>query len=128
MCSARTRQYNKCDSGVVGNARPCQGRDRGFEPRLSLFATKRISDRISFFVARSEEEPLTRGASSCLRFAPVGAKQTSTGRLAPVYRSLQRKRISDRISFFCCKERRGAAHPRCEFSFPLRSGRRKAKS
>ena len=24
------------DSGVVGNARPCQGRDRGFEPRLSL--------------------------------------------------------------------------------------------
>ena len=25
-----------CDSGVVGNARPCQGRDRGFEPRLSL--------------------------------------------------------------------------------------------
>ncbi len=26
-----------CDSGVVGNARPCQGRDRGFEPRLSLF-------------------------------------------------------------------------------------------
>ena len=28
-----------CDSGVVGNARPCQGRDRGFEPRLSLFKT-----------------------------------------------------------------------------------------
>ena len=27
---------DKCDSGVVGNARPCQGRDRGFEPRLSL--------------------------------------------------------------------------------------------
>ncbi len=26
----------ECDSGVVGNARPCQGRDRGFEPRLSL--------------------------------------------------------------------------------------------
>ena len=59
----------------------------GFEPRLSLFATKRISDRISFFVARSEEAPLTRGAVSRLRFAPVGAEQTSTGRLAPVYRS-----------------------------------------
>ena len=29
-------QMYKCDSGVVGNARPCQGRDRGFEPRLSL--------------------------------------------------------------------------------------------
>ena len=27
---------NGCDSGVVGNARPCQGRDRGFESRLSL--------------------------------------------------------------------------------------------
>ena len=30
-------EYMICDSGVVGNARPCQGRDRGFEPRLSLF-------------------------------------------------------------------------------------------
>ena len=29
-------QQTICDSGVVGNARPCQGRDRGFEPRLSL--------------------------------------------------------------------------------------------
>lgn len=29
-------RYILCDSGVVGNARPCQGRDRGFEPRLSL--------------------------------------------------------------------------------------------
>ena len=32
----RAHKHNKCDSGVVGNARPCQGRDRGFEPRLSL--------------------------------------------------------------------------------------------
>ncbi len=31
-----------CDSGVVGNARPCQGRDRGFEPRLSLFSWNKI--------------------------------------------------------------------------------------
>ena len=31
-----SEQSDKCDSGVVGNARPCQGRDRGFEPRLSL--------------------------------------------------------------------------------------------
>ena len=37
-CSTQeSTQLNKCDSGVVGNARPCQGRDRGFEPRLSLF-------------------------------------------------------------------------------------------
>ena len=32
----RHKKTAKCDSGVVGNARPCQGRDRGFEPRLSL--------------------------------------------------------------------------------------------
>lgn len=31
------RNITICDSGVVGNARPCQGRDRGFEPRLSLY-------------------------------------------------------------------------------------------
>ena len=39
-------KLNKCDSGVVGNARPCQGRDRGFEPRLSLlFNKKRTSGK-----------------------------------------------------------------------------------
>ena len=27
---------NVCDSSLVGKARPCQGRDRGFESRLSL--------------------------------------------------------------------------------------------
>ena len=32
-----------CDSGVVGNARPCQGRDRGFEPRLSLFTESLVN-------------------------------------------------------------------------------------
>ena len=32
-----SEDYYIRDSGVVGNARPCQGRDRGFEPRLSLF-------------------------------------------------------------------------------------------
>ena len=26
-----------CDSGSAGRVRPCQGRGRGFEPRLSLF-------------------------------------------------------------------------------------------
>ena len=25
-----------CDSGSAGRVRPCQGRGRGFEPRLSL--------------------------------------------------------------------------------------------
>ena len=36
-----------CDSGVVGNARPCQGRDRGFEPRLSLLKNSEISESFS---------------------------------------------------------------------------------
>ena len=41
---------DKCDSGVVGNARPCQGRDRGFEPRLSLqINEKRTSYGCSLF-------------------------------------------------------------------------------
>ena len=37
----------RCDSGVVGNARPCQGRDRGFEPRLSLYYPDLLS---GFFI------------------------------------------------------------------------------
>ena len=41
------------------------------------------------FRCRSEEEPLPRAAASCLRFAPVRAEQTSTGRLAPVYRFIR---------------------------------------
>ena len=57
----RAHKHNKCDSGVVGNARPCQGRDRGFEPRLSLFI-KRYLSWISLFRYRSAAEPLTRGA------------------------------------------------------------------
>ena len=36
ICPLGTAGKTKCDSGVVGNARPCQGRDRGFESRLSL--------------------------------------------------------------------------------------------
>ena len=43
-CSTQeSTQLNTCDSGVVGNARPCQGRDRGFEPRLSLFKSQELS-------------------------------------------------------------------------------------
>ena len=40
---------DKCDSGVVGNARPCQGRDRGFEPRLSLRGTLVFQGFFDFF-------------------------------------------------------------------------------
>ena len=43
----------KCDSGVVGNARPCQGRDRGFESRLSLSENGSCSCRVRFAMSRS---------------------------------------------------------------------------
>ena len=46
-----------CDSGVVGNARPCQGRDRGFEPRLSLLRVRKNPD--SFFVRKAVHFVLT---------------------------------------------------------------------
>ena len=40
-----SEDYYIRDSGVVGNARPCQGRDRGFEPRLSLFKIRAVNPR-----------------------------------------------------------------------------------
>ena len=61
-----------------------------FEPRLSLFQQKDIRKDI-LFCCKSKEEPLPRGAGSRLRFASVGAEQTSPGRLAPVYRSHNQK-------------------------------------
>ena len=33
-----------CDSSLVGKAPPCQGGDRGFEPRLSLFFMPKIPE------------------------------------------------------------------------------------
>ena len=51
--SGRRRAGYRCDSGVVGNARPCQGRDRGFEPRLSLSLLRKKSSKYgasSFFL------------------------------------------------------------------------------
>ena len=51
--SGRRRAAYRCDSGVVGNARPCQGRDRGFEPRLSLSLLRKKSSKYgasSFFL------------------------------------------------------------------------------
>ena len=48
ICLVLETSNNKCDSGVVGNARPCQGRDRGFEPRLSLLMPEDFSS--GFFV------------------------------------------------------------------------------
>ena len=65
-------KLNKCDSGVVGNARPCQGRDRGFEPRLSLlFDEKGHPERMSFFVERAPS-----GAQSSSVFVPLRSAQS----------------------------------------------------
>ena len=65
-------KLNKCDSGVVGNARPCQGRDRGFEPRLSLlFDEKGHPKRMSFFVERAPS-----GAQSSSVFVPLRSAQS----------------------------------------------------
>ena len=63
-------KLNKCDSGVVGNARPCQGRDRGFEPRLSLlFDEKGHPERMSFFVERGPSGAQSSSVSVSLRSA-----------------------------------------------------------
>ena len=63
-------KLNKCDSGVVGNARPCQGRDRGFEPRLSLlFNKKGHPERMSFFVERAPSGAQSSSVSVPLRSA-----------------------------------------------------------
>ena len=63
-------KLNKCDSGVVGNARPCQGRDRGFEPRLSLlFDEKGHPKRMSFFVERAPSGAQSSSISVPLRSA-----------------------------------------------------------
>ena len=65
-------KLNKCDSGVVGNARPCQGRDRGFEPRLSLlFDEKGHPERMSFFVERAPS-----GAQSSSVSVPLQSAQS----------------------------------------------------
>ena len=82
-----TAKLNKCDSGVVGNARPCQGRDRGFEPRLSLFQQKGYPEGYPFLLKKRQRNrsPAVRVLVSAA--APVVAKQRSPGPLATVYRS-----------------------------------------
>ena len=54
-----------CDSGVVGNARPCQGRDRGFGPLLSLYSKRDIQMDVSFL---NEPQPGLEVRASTLRF------------------------------------------------------------
>ena len=53
----QTEQYNECDSGSVGRVRPCQGRGRGFEPRLSLL--KETDTQVSVFLFARHGRALT---------------------------------------------------------------------
>ena len=77
MCS---RERNCiCDSGVVGNARPCQGRDRGFEPRLSLYSKRDIQTDVSFFERAPSGARSSSVSASRLHFVSVVSKPTSSG-------------------------------------------------
>ena len=95
-------KLNKCDSGVVGNARPCQGRDRGFEPRLSLlFNKKGHPERMSFFVERAPS-----GAQSSSVFVPLRSAQSrcppdTLRRLSLLF---NKKRTSGKDVLFSLKE------------------------
>ena len=63
-----------CDSGVVGNARPCQGRDRGFEPRLSLSLIKKRRSPVNagfFFFSFLSENLIAKKIQAL--FHPVNA-------------------------------------------------------
>jgi hypothetical protein len=62
-----------CESSSAGRARPCQGRGRGFEPRLSLQLKKLLALLITFLVNSSlvcrEEEPLATKKSTFFKHA-----------------------------------------------------------
>ena len=79
-------KLNKCDSGVVGNARPCQGRDRGFEPRLSLlFNKKGHPKRMSFFVERAPSGAQSSSVSVPLRSAQSRCPPDTLRRLSLLF-------------------------------------------
>ena len=52
---------NISDSGSVGGVRPCQGRCRGFESRLSLFESL-VNTRDFLFVAKILPRTMDRGS------------------------------------------------------------------
>ena len=64
-----------CDSGVVGNARPCQGRDRGFEPRLSLLGTLRYQ---SLFFAIGNYSVMFHSIKNALRRSALRRKRSTS--------------------------------------------------
>ena len=104
---------SKCDSGVVGNARPCQGRDRGFEPRLSLLF-KGSFVKASFFYVR--ETRLEQVLASPLR---CGRRKTEVPRTScAVYRSYLLKEASWKLPFLCQDD---GTRTSSRFFAPLRS-------
>ena len=111
-------KLNKCDSGVVGNARPCQGRDRGFEPRLSLlFNKKRTSGKDVLFSLKEPHPGLKVRASSfhCGR-RRAGVHRTPCA----VYRFCSTKKgHPERMSFFV--ERAPSGAQSSSVFVPLRS-------
>ena len=91
-------KLNKCDSGVVGNARPCQGRDRGFEPRLSLlFNKKGHPERMSFFVERAPSGAQSSSVSVPLRSAQSRCPPDTLRRLSLLF---NKKRTSGKDVLF----------------------------
>ena len=91
-------KLNKCDSGVVGNARPCQGRDRGFEPRLSLlFDEKGHPERMSFFVERAPSGAQSSSVSVPLRSAQSRCPLDTLRRLSLLF---NKKGHPERMSLF----------------------------
>ena len=91
-------KLNKCDSGVVGNARPCQGRDRGFEPRLSLlFDEKGHPERMSFLVERAPSGAQSSSVSVPLRSAQSRCPLDTLRRLSLLF---NKKGHPERMSLF----------------------------
>ena len=110
-------KLNKCDSGVVGNARPCQGRDRGFEPRLSLlFDEKGHPERMSFFVERAPSGAQSSSVSVPLRSAQSRCPPDTLRRLSLLF---NKKGYPKRMSFFVERAPSGAQSSRV--FVPLRS-------
>ena len=93
-------KLNKCDSGVVGNARPCQGRDRGFEPRLSLLFNKKkdIRKGCPFFVERAPSWAQSSSVFVPLRSAQSRCPPDTLRRLSLLF---NKKRTSGKDVLFC---------------------------
>ncbi len=64
-----------CESSSVGRARPCQGRGRGFEPRLSLQEKASHFERIFFDCRDAQVVELvdTQDLKSCVHCGRIGS-------------------------------------------------------